>query len=379
MDDLKVFDAPIHVTKSFMPPMQEYISEIERLWNNSWITNNGVIHQEFEQGLKRYLDVDNVSLFVNGHMALEIAIKSLDLKGEVITTPFTFASTTHAIINNKLKPVFCDINRDNYNIDVTLIEPLITENTSAIIPVHVFGTPCDIHQINVLARKYNLKVIYDAAHAFGVRVNNNSIAKYGDFSMFSLHATKMFHSIEGGVLTYPESESERKVELLKNFGISGPESVEMPGVNAKMNEFQAAMGNVNLKYVNQLKSLRKQITECYDDQLRDIPGIKILERFENIDYNYSYYPILVDESVYGYTRDDLHLMLTECNVITRKYFYPLITDFNCYKEQFSHSITPNAKYVSERILTLPIYPDLSLESVAGICENIRRIYNRGQL
>lgn len=251
MNELIKLETPVNVTKTYMPPFSEFTAEIERLWNNSWITNNGELHQEFEKKLIDFLSINNVSLLVNGHLALETAIKTLGITGEVITTPFTFASTTHAIVNNNLKPVFCDIDLSDYNIDCTKIEALINENTSAIMPVHVFGTPCNVDAIERIAQKYNLKVLYDAAHAFGVEINGKPISQFGDISMFSLHATKLFHSIEGGVLVYKNDEYKRIIDLYKNFGISGPETVEIVGYNAKMNEFQAAMGLVNLNHVQE--------------------------------------------------------------------------------------------------------------------------------
>ena len=228
----------INVTKPYLPPMEEYVECIKTIWNNNWMTNNGPLHQELSRQLKIYLKVDNLGLFCNGHLALDIALKALELKGEVITTPFTFASTTHAIVMNGLKPVFCDINFEDYTIDADKIENLITEDTSAIVPVHVYGIPCDVEKIQKIADKYNLKVIYDAAHTFGVQVDGTGIGEFGDISMFSLHATKVYNTIEGGLLTYKNSKLANKLEMLKNFGISGPETVDRVGLNAKMNEFQ---------------------------------------------------------------------------------------------------------------------------------------------
>ena len=253
------FEQPIMVTKSFLPPIDEYKKEIEKIWETNWITNQGPLHNKFNLQINNYLKVKNSTLFVNGHLALDTAIKSLELGGEVITTPFTFASTAHAIKMNGLKPVFCDINMKNYTLDVDKIESLVNEKTSAIVPVHVFGNPCDIEKIDNIANKYRLKVIYDAAHTFGVEVGGVGIGNFGDVSMFSFHATKVFNSIEGGVLTYSNEEYSKKFDLYKNFGISGPETVEVVGLNAKMNEFQAAMGIVNLRYVDEEISNRKKI------------------------------------------------------------------------------------------------------------------------
>lgn len=266
----------IFVTKTFLPPIEEYIEEIKPIWESSWVTNNGAIHNKLEDRLKEYLQTKNVTLFCNGHLALDLAIKSLNLTGEAITTPFTFASTTHAIVMNNLTPIFCDINLDDYTIDCDKIEELITEKTSVIIAVHVFGQPCNFDKINKIAKKHNLKVIYDAAHAFGVEVDGIGIGNLGNISMFSLHATKVYHSIEGGVLTYCDMNLESEFRMLKNFGIVGEEEVKTIGLNAKMNEFQAAMGIVNLKYVDDLIKNRKAVAENYKRCFRDIMGIYCL-------------------------------------------------------------------------------------------------------
>lgn len=365
----------IYVTKTFLPPMEEYVEKIKTIWTNKWVTNNGPLHNELELKLNEYLNVRNSTLFTNGHLALDTAIKALNLKGEVITTPFTFASTTHAIVMNGLKPVFCDINKDNFTIDTSKIEELINENTCAIIPVHVFGYPCDIVEIEKIARKYNLKIIYDAAHVFGVKINGCSIGNYGDISMFSLHATKVYNSIEGGVLTYNSDKLKHKLETIKNFGISGPETVEYVGLNAKMNEFQAAMGVVNLKYINDQIVNRKKITNIYRENLMGIKGIYFLTDMEGVEHNYSYFPILIDEEITGVNRDELHEKLKRYKIFTRKYFYPLITDFECYKGKYSSKNLENAKYVSERILTLPIYGELEGDMALEIVKIIKEIFN----
>jgi len=283
------FKSPIMVTKSFLPPIEEYNKQIEKIWKTNWLTNLGPLHEGFKEKLKNYLLLNNISLFVNGHQALEIAIKCLNLKkgGEIITTPFTFASTTHAITNTGFKPVFCDIEMDHYNMDANKIEKLITENTVAIMPVHVFGNPCDVEKIQEIADKYNLKVIYDAAHTFGVKIDEKGIGSFGDLSMFSLHATKVFNSIEGGVLSFRDPSLKRKILNLKNFGIEGPESVVDIAGNAKMNEFQAAMGLVNLRYVEEEIKKRKLLVENYKRELLKIEGIKVLEDFLSINYRLS--------------------------------------------------------------------------------------------
>lgn len=367
------FKSPIMVTKSFLPPIEEYNKQIEKIWKTNWLTNLGPLHEEFKEKLKNYLLLNNISLFVNGHQALEIAIKCLNLKkgGEIITTPFTFASTTHAITNTGFKPVFCDIEMDHYNMDANKIEKLITENTVAIMPVHVFGNPCDVEKIQEIADKYNLKVIYDAAHTFGVKIDEKGIGSFGDLSMFSLHATKVFNSIEGGVLSFRDPSLKRKILNLKNFGIEGPESVVDIAGNAKMNEFQAAMGLVNLRYVEEEIEKRKLLVENYKRELLKIEGIKVLEDIEGVRHNYAYFPILIDESKFGMTRDELHEKMKEYNVFTRKYFYPLITDFQCYKGKYKDDHLVNANYVGDRVMTLPLYGNLDLEDVLQICKIIR--------
>lgn len=369
-------DKNIYVTKAYLPPMQEYIKLIEPIWENHWLTNCGAIHNTLEKKITNYLDVKYGSLFTNGHLALDIAIKMLDVKGEVITTPFTFASTTHAIVSNGLKPVFCDINLDDFTIDVDKIEELITEKTSAIIPVHVFGYPCNIDKIKQIADKYGLKVIYDAAHAFSVKVNEEGIGNFGDASMFSLHATKVYNSIEGGLLTYNNSSYKNRFDLCKNFGIADAENVDIVGLNAKMNEFQAAMGLANLKYIDEEIYKRSKIANEYREQLKSIKGITYLDDKKNVKHNYSYFPILVDSNKLGISRDVLHEKLKEYRIFTRKYFYPMITDLNCYKGKFDDSNLKNAKQVSKCILTLPIYGNLQIDDVMHIVNSIKDIVNK---
>lgn len=370
------FKEPIQVTKAFLPPIGEYIDKIKSIWDTRWITNNGPLHNELQTKLREYLKVDYVTLFTNGHSALDIAIKSLNLKGEVITTPFTFASTTHAIVINNLKPVFCDIKLDDFTIDEDKIEDLITERTSAIIPVHVFGYPCNVKKIKRIAEKYNLKVIYDAAHVFGVEVDNKGIGEFGDISMFSMHATKVYNTIEGGLLTYNNEDMVKRLDMFKNFGITGPESVEAVGVNAKMNEFQAAMGLVNLQHIDEQILKRKLIAEKYRELLSEINGISYLEDKKGVKHNYSYFPIVIDEKITGIDRDKLCDEMNKYNIFPRKYFYPLTTEFDCYKEKYNHDSLNNAKYISDRILTIPIYGDLDLEDAGKITEIIKVIINK---
>ncbi|WP_342353851.1 DegT/DnrJ/EryC1/StrS family aminotransferase [Geobacillus subterraneus] len=361
----------VMITKPFLPPIEEYQDYLKKIWDSNWLTNNGPLHDKFEKEIGKYLNVNNVSLFTNGHLALDIAIKSLDLKGEVITTPFTFASTVHAITMNGLTPVFCDIELETFNIDVNKVEELITEKTSAIIPVHVFGNPCNVEEFEKIAQKYNLRVIYDAAHAFGVEIHGEGIGNYGDISMFSLHATKVFHSIEGGILTFNDESLKTKLNKLKNFGIADEEKVDLVGLNAKMNEFQAAMGLVNLRYINEQIEKRKQLTYAYRENLKNIEGIRYLYDIEGVKHNYAYFPILIDESKFGMNRDCLYEKLKDYNIFTRKYFYPLCTDFDCYN--FDSSNLKNARFVSKNILTLPLYFELEIDEVIAICQIIKRL------
>lgn len=362
----------IQVTRSSMPDFEEYIEEIKELWESHWLTNMGKKHKQLEASLLKYLNTSNITLFTNGHLALECVISALNLTGEIITTPFTFASTTHAIVRNDLKPVFCDINPDDYTMDVNKLESLITDKTTAIIPVHVYGNICNVKEIERIAKKYNLKVIYDAAHAFGITVNGISVANFGDASMFSFHATKVFNTIEGGAVTYKDKELAKILYDIKNFGITGPESVEYVGGNAKMNEFQAAMGICNLRHVDGEIAKRKAIVEKYIERLSDIKGIKLCEQQDGVKSNFAYFPVVFDG--YIMTRDEVFEALKEQNINARKYFYPLTNSFKCYKGSFSTEETPVAKYIAERVLTLPLYADLSLEDVDRIC-NIILNYN----
>lgn len=358
----------IQVTRSSMPEFEEYIDEIRELWDSHWLTNMGVKHKELEEGLLKYLQTKNISLFTNGHLALECIIAALNLTGEVITTPFTFASTTHAIVRNGLIPVFCDINPEDYTIDVNKIEDLITEKTSAIIPVHVYGNVCNIKEIERIAKKHNLKVIYDSAHTFGVKVNGVGIANFGDASMFSFHATKVFNTIEGGAVTFNDESLKKKLKELKNFGITGSESVKYVAGNAKMNEFQAAMGICNLRHVDEEINKRMLVVEKYNSKLENVNGIKVWKPQEGITSNYAYYPVVFDN--YKYNRDEVFEKLKNEGIIARKYFYPLTNSFDCYKDNFKVNETPIARYISERVLTLPLYSDLSLDDVNRICDII---------
>lgn len=363
----------INVTRSSMPPMEEYITEIRDLWDSHWLTNMGIKHREFQSQLENFLGVPYVALYTNGHLALENIIAAMDLpKGrEVITTPFTFASTTHAIVRNGLIPVFCDIKADDFTIDTSKIESLITEKTCAIVPVHVYGHLCDVEAIENIAKKHNLKVIYDAAHAFGVSKNGVSAACFGDASMFSFHATKVFNTIEGGAVCFSDDTLVQVLNDMKNFGIRGPEDCAYIGGNAKMSEFQAAMGICNLRHLSEEISKRKKVVERYIADLSGISGIKLSAPQDGVESNYAYFPVVFDR--YKYTRDEIFAKLSEHGVTARKYFYPLTSDFECYKkfQTAGGDKTPVAKHIAANVITLPLYADLSLKDVDRICEIIK--------
>lgn len=362
----------ILVTRSSMPTFEEYCEEIKELWDSHWLTNMGVKHKQLQAELEGMLGVPHVTLYTNGHLALENAIASLNLPkgGEVITTPFTFASTTHAIVRNGLVPVFCDVNDRDYTMDVTKIEELITDRTVAIVPVHVYGNLCDVEAIDRIAKKYGLKVIYDAAHAFAVKYKGASSACFGDLSMFSFHATKVFNTIEGGCLCFHD---DRMVQLLndqKNFGIHGEDNVAYVGGNAKMNEFQAAMGICNLRHLDEEIAKRKKVVERYRERLSGVEGIKLSVIQENVESNYAYFPVVFDG--YKYTRNEIYEKLKEQNITARKYFYPLTNSFECYRNYPTAGVekTPVAQHMALRVLTLPLYADLALEDVDKNCDII---------
>lgn len=362
----------ILVTQSSMPDFDDYINEIKDIWETHWLTNMGSKHKRLQKELKQYLGVENVDLLTNGHMALELSMQALNLTGEVITTPFTFASTTHAIVRNGLTPVFCDILPDNYTIDPDKIEPLITEKTTAIVPVHVYGNICDVEKIQKIADKYNLKVIYDAAHAFGIKYKGAGIGSFGDVSCFSFHATKVFNTIEGGAVCFKDKSFGDKIRSLKNFGITGPENVSGIGGNAKMNEFCAAMGICNLKNIDTEIAKRKKVAERYRSNLEGVKGIKLNPVCKDTETNYAYFPVVFDKNIFGKNRDEIADILAQNNIYSRKYFYPLTSAFECYKGRFNPNDTPIALKISENVLTLPLYADLSPEDVDRICEIIKR-------
>ena len=355
------------VTRPSLPPFEEYTSLIRQIWENRWLTNSGPLHQQLELELKVYLRALYLSLYTNGHNALEAALHACNLpKGsEVITTPYTFASTTHAIIRNGLKPVFCDISYQDYNIDVTKIEELITENTSAILPVHVYGTPCDVAGIDRIAKKYDLKVIYDAAHAFGVEIDGQPVTAFGDVSMLSFHATKVFNTVEGGAVVSTNEQIIDAANRYKNFGMVGTEDFVEPGTNAKMSEFHAAMGIANLHHIDESITARKKVCDAYDAVLRKVDGVKLLSRGDSIRSNYAYYPIVLEDD-YPLSRDVIYEKFAAENIFPRKYFYPIVTEFSCYKGKCGFPEESTAQDVSERVLCLPLYDSLSLSEVEQI-------------
>ena len=360
----------IMVTRSSMPPMEEYIAEIRDIWQSRWLTNMGAKHQEFQSALRNFFGAQNIELFTNGHLALELSLQALDLSGEVITTPFTFASTTHAIVRNGLEPVFCDIDPQDYTMDVTKLERLVTDRTSAIMPVHVYGNVCRVEEIERVARRYGLKVIYDAAHSFGVRYRGKSTALFGDVSCFSFHATKVFHTIEGGAACFHDRELGEKLSRLKNFGIRNAECVDGVGANAKMNEFCAAMGLCNLRHVNDDIARRKAVAERYRERLEGVCGVQLNPVQENVTPNYAYFPVVFHEQEFGSTRNEVFDALQRADIYSRKYFYPLTNTFACFHGKYDVEQTPVARHIANRVLTLPIYPELEEAEVDRICDVI---------
>ncbi|MBQ3215488.1 MAG: DegT/DnrJ/EryC1/StrS family aminotransferase [Oscillospiraceae bacterium] len=362
----------MNVTRSSMPPFEEYCREIQELWDSRWLTNHGSKHQQFQADLSAYLGHDNVSLFVNGHLALETALEALDLPagGQVITTPFTFASTTHAIVRKGLEPVFCDIEETFYTMDPARLEGLITPKTVAIMPVHVYGNLCQVEAIEAIAKRHNLKVIYDAAHAFGIRYQGQSVAAFGDIAMFSFHATKVFHSIEGGCLCYQDSTLTERLQQLRNFGIYAHGDCLYPGGNSKMNEFQAAMGICNLRYLDGEIQKRGAAVARYRQRLGGVEGIRLCPVQEGVTPNYSYFPVVFEG--YRLNRDQVFQRLKEQDICARKYFHPLTSNMVCYQNLPSacQAELPVAKRIVEQILTLPLFADLTLEDVDRICDII---------
>ena len=362
----------IQVTRSSMPDFEEYCEEIKKLWDSHWLTNMGVEHKQLQAELEAYLNCPHVVLYTNGHLALENVISAMQFPkgGEIITTPFTFVSTTHAISRNGLVPVFCDVNPADYTIDVDKIEDLITEKTVAIVPVHVYGNMCDVERIEEIANRHDLKVIYDAAHAFAVKYKGVSSANFGDASMFSFHATKVFNTIEGGAVCFRDDSLVTTMNDMKNFGIHGPERVVFIGGNAKMSEFQAAMGICNLRHLDREIEKRKMVVERYWEKLGDIDGIKLCKQQEDVEPNYAYFPVVFDG--FGATRDVIFDVLGQHGITARKYFYPITNSVEAYETLPTAGAekTPVAAYLADRVLTLPLYADLAIEDVDHICEII---------
>ena len=360
----------INVTRSSMPPFEEYCDEIRELWDSHWLTNMGTKHRQLEAELKGFLGCRELVLFTNGHLALENVIEAFGLHGEIITTPFTFASTTHAIVRCGCTPVFCDIDPATFTLDPEKLEALITEETVAILPVHVYGNLCDVDSIGAVAQKHGLPVIYDAAHSFGVFRNGVSSACFGDAAMFSFHATKVFNTIEGGAVCCGSSEVRQRLCDLKNFGIHDEENVPYVGGNAKMNEFCAAMGLCNLRHLEEEIEKRRLVTERYNEQLSGVSGLQLNVRQEGVRPNYAYYPVVFDG--FRLTRDEAFDRLKAEGIVPRKYFYPLTSAFACYRglPGFSPTQTPVAQRIAASVLTLPMYSDLPLETVDRICSLI---------
>ncbi len=373
------FKEPIYVTKPFLPPLSGFCKGLEEIWDSKWLTNSGPILNKFKNALEEFFNTQNVCLFNNGTLALQIGLQGLNISGEVITTPFSFVATSHALYWNKIRPVFCDIEPDYYTLDPDKIESLITPWTTAILAVHVFGHPCHVEKLSQIAKKYRLMLIYDSAHAFGVEINGKSIANYGDMSMFSFHATKLFHTFEGGMLIFKDKSLKNILNYLKNFGFESETEVVMPGTNAKMSEVQALMGLQMLQYIDKMIGKHKQINDTYRERLSGIPGIQLSKPTnENVRYNFSYMLVEIHEDEFGMSRDFLYNKLKEYNIFTRRYFYPLICDFPCYRSLSITDPLTEARRITEQILNLPIYYDLSLDEVNRICDIIIHIHKKGK-
>lgn len=363
---------PIYVTQPFLPPLEEFIPSLEKIWENKYLTNAGPFHQKFETALAKFLDVEHLALFANGTLALVTALQSLRITGEVITTPFSFVATSHSLLWNGIKPVFVDIHPETFNLDPEKIEAAITPHTTAIMPVHVYGKPCDVAKIQKIADTYGLKVIYDAAHAFGVNYQGESILKHGDLSILSFHATKIFTTAEGGAIVCPDAKMKKRIDDLKNFGFADEVTVVAPGINAKMNELQAALGLLQLKHIDKAIDRRRTIDRLYREALSAVSGIFCPPVPEDTNYNYAYFPILVEKE-YSLSRDELNDKLRRNGIISRRYFYPLISEFPMYQSLPSAARTnlPIANDVAYKVLCLPIYPALENESIFRIISVIK--------
>jgi len=367
----------INVTQPFLPPLEEFTEYLEDIWKRKWLTNNGYYHQELEKALCDFLGVEYISLFANATLALVLALQEMRISGEVITTPFSFVATTHSLWWNNIKPVFVDIEPETYNIDPEKIEAAITPKTTAILPVHVYGNPCNIEKIQEIADIYGLKVIYDAAHTFGVTINGQSLVSYGDLSILSFHATKVFNTFEGGAIISHDGKTKKRIDFLKNFGFAGETTVVAPGINAKMNEVQAAFGLLQLKYFDECLKKRKRIAQYYRENLKNIKGVSYLDDIQGVQHNYSYFPIIIEENLFGICRDSLYEEMKRRNIFARRYFYPLISHFPAYKKLNSAvpENLPVSEWVAKRIICLPIYPGLSKENINRVITVIRCIGN----
>ena len=363
----------ITVTKPALPPLEEFIPYLESIWESQNLTNNGKFHQQLERELAEYLGVKYLSLFANGTLALLTALQTLKITGEVITTPYSFVATTHALHWNGIKPVFVDIEPNFCNLDTQKIESAITPNTTAILPVHVYGNPCNLEKIKEIADNYGLKVIYDACHAFGVKINGDSVLNFGDLSILSFHATKVFTTFEGGAIVCHDETTKRRIDFLKNFGFANETTVVGPGINAKMNEFQAALGVLQLKHVDKAISERKRIVELYRSELDSLNGISYMQDIDGVSHNYPYFPIFINEENFGITRDQVYEKLKEYNIYTRRYFYPLISQFPTYRglESASEKNLPIALKTSEKVLCLPVYSNLTFDETKRIANLIK--------
>lgn len=365
-------DKPITVTSPLLPDLNDFHKFLEQIWDNKWITNNGTFHQQLEKALVGYLKVPYVSLFTNGTLPLLTALQALRITGEVITTPYSFVATTHALWWNGIKPVFVDIDPRTGNIDPEKIEAAITPKTTAILAVHVYGNPCDVDTIQEIADKYGLKVIYDAAHAFGVEVNGESILNAGDLSTLSFHATKVYNTIEGGAMIMSDLKTKQRIDYLKNFGFASETEVVGPGINSKMDEIRSAYGLLNLKQVDGAIEARKQVALQYRNALQNVKGISFWEDRPNVKHNYSYFPIFVDAKEYGMTRDDLYFKMKENGILGRRYFYPLISEFSTYRglESSRADNLPNAHKMADSVICLPIHPYMNLIEMNYIINSI---------
>jgi dTDP-4-amino-4,6-dideoxygalactose transaminase len=367
---MKHFPNPVYISRPAFPDISDMTRKIQEIWDSKWVTNVGDQHKQLEKRLIEHLKVSYLSLFNNGTIALITACRALRLTGEVITTPFTFPATPHVLTWNNIKPIFCDIDPLTLNIDATKIESMITPNTTAILAVHVFGTPCDVGEIQRIADRYGLRVVYDAAHAFGVEIEGVGIGEFGDISMFSFHGTKLFHTAEGGALSCKDQNMKQRIDYLKNFGIKNEEEVVMPGINGKMNEIQAALGLLVLDIVETEISKRKVLIDVYRSMLKGVEGISVNEDSSGAKKNYQYFTIRINDVLFGCSRDEAHKHLKEHNVYTRKYFYPLCSNYQCYKYLPSSSPAnlPVAETASKEILCLPLYGELTETDIKDICE-----------